>query len=381
MVSDKITDLSVDLLELPLDSVLTDGIVKDIPFISTIYSITKIGFGIRETRFMRTVLKFLIDIKDVSSSERRKFIQKLNTVKSKKRTGEALLHILDSYDDVNKASVLANLIKALVAEKLTSEGFLRLASLVSHTYLPDLQSLHYYARSTEYRIYETDTLLSKGLIYTCLIDGDGNNRYSWTQLGKDMYCFGVSGIYENGKLLPIIPKTKTESIQAVDKQMDKSRNALISKALKDLRSKDAGRIDRGRAILINTWHLGYSDPQRHEISEILVDDTIRLDYRLTLSHIFSGEQNKYGDKFFLKYLLDPVCMANSWDYFVRTDIARVWNKVIDQIKLHHDPFHSYLRICDFLKAKFKFQILMKLLNESEIVDYFVRFRFSRIVEK
>ena len=73
---DDLSSIAQDAAELGLDSLLDDGIVKDIPFVGTVMKLVGVGRGVREALFAKKILKFLFRIKDISTERRRAYEQK-----------------------------------------------------------------------------------------------------------------------------------------------------------------------------------------------------------------------------------------------------------------------------------------------------------------
>ena len=57
-----INDLGIDLLEVGLDSVLDDGILKEIPVIKPIVGVAKVGLCLRERNLMIRLVEFINEL-------------------------------------------------------------------------------------------------------------------------------------------------------------------------------------------------------------------------------------------------------------------------------------------------------------------------------
>lgn len=148
IVSDKLSELAADAAELGLDSLLADGVVKDIPVIGSLYKLAKVAMGIRENIFVKKVLKFLIELKDIPGEERKKFIAGLDSDTHKiHKVGEKIIVILERLDDIDKATIVGRLLRAAIKEYIPYEHFLKLCSIVDKAFFTDLQQLQ--AKSTD----------------------------------------------------------------------------------------------------------------------------------------------------------------------------------------------------------------------------------------
>lgn len=142
VTSEKLSEIAVDGAELAIDSILHEGLLKDIPIVGTIYKIGRASIGVREAIFTKKVLKFLQELKDIPLAEREEFLRKLEeNAKYSNRVGEKLLVLIERLDDIDKSSVIGRLFKAAVAEKIDYETFLKLSSIVDKAFLPDLLKL------------------------------------------------------------------------------------------------------------------------------------------------------------------------------------------------------------------------------------------------
>ncbi|MGY2134155.1 hypothetical protein ACW9KT_18125 [Hymenobacter sp. HD11105] len=136
-----LTDITKDLVEATFDSVVSDGLIKDIPVINTIHSIFKVGSSIREKIFINMLLKFLLELKDIPLNEREVFINKLENSDYRNKAGEKIIVILDRLDDSDKASLVGKLFKACIQGKFSFEVFLRLSHIISNAFLSDIKAL------------------------------------------------------------------------------------------------------------------------------------------------------------------------------------------------------------------------------------------------
>ena len=78
----KNTDLqnvSIDLAEVAIDQLIDDGVFKDIPILGTIYGVGKAALQIREILFLKKIIYFLTEIKDVPPYKREQMVETINT--------------------------------------------------------------------------------------------------------------------------------------------------------------------------------------------------------------------------------------------------------------------------------------------------------------
>ncbi|MBN1763740.1 MAG: hypothetical protein JW860_00650 [Sedimentisphaerales bacterium] len=133
---DKLKELASDYAELGLDSILDEGIVKDIPIIKSIASIAKIGLNIRDKLFTKKLLNFFKHAADTSKEQREAFIQKYCS--NTKRFEETILLILEQADNIEKPAIIGKIFKYCILGEINYEQSLRLSSMVNKVYWKDL---------------------------------------------------------------------------------------------------------------------------------------------------------------------------------------------------------------------------------------------------
>ena len=137
-----LSELTIDYAEVFTDSVLKDGILKDIPIVNSIVGVGKIGFAINDYLFLKKILSFLVNIKDVHQSQREKLLLKIeNSEKYQKNVGEAILLIINKIDDLEKPKIIGKIFSFFLNGEIDYETFLRLSQSIEKVFLPDLSKL------------------------------------------------------------------------------------------------------------------------------------------------------------------------------------------------------------------------------------------------
>lgn len=140
--SDSLKDIVLDSAEVSLDQFLNDGLLKDIPVFGIFYKTYKTAIGIRDAFFLKKLLKFLTQLKDIPTEKRLAFVNKIeNDSDEKIKTGQKILIIIEQLDDIDKATIIGNLFCATINEQIKYEAFLRLSTMVQKAFLPDLLKL------------------------------------------------------------------------------------------------------------------------------------------------------------------------------------------------------------------------------------------------
>jgi len=129
-----------DVAEIAIDSIIDDGLLKDLPIIGSIVNISKATVSIRDKIFTKKILIFLKGLDSCPIKKREEFLKKISTnLKKKEKLGETLIVILDRLNDMNKSVIIANLFKAFIEENLTYQEFTKISNIVSNVQLDDLQ--------------------------------------------------------------------------------------------------------------------------------------------------------------------------------------------------------------------------------------------------
>lgn len=147
-----------NFLELGLDAILEDGLLKEIPFVSTAISIYKIGKSLTDRHNIKKLAVFLNEINQNTANEnkREEYKSKINNDQKKREHElEFLLVILERYIGYEKPAMLAKLYLAYLDKQITWDDLALLAEIVDR-FLPG----------------DYDTLSSAQMFTTYLGNGD-----------------------------------------------------------------------------------------------------------------------------------------------------------------------------------------------------------------
>ena len=129
-----------NLSELIIDSVIEDGVLKDIPIVSTIIGLSNIGMKISDRILLNKIISFLIELKNIPISKREEMVNKID--KSKKyeiKVGEKILLIIDRCNDYENSKFVAKLFSAYIMEKIDYADFLRGANIIQSVEINDFK--------------------------------------------------------------------------------------------------------------------------------------------------------------------------------------------------------------------------------------------------
>ena len=135
----ELRSLAPDLAELPLDSALPPGLLRDIPVLRTLDAVLKTTRSIRDYIFVRKLVAFLSALADVAQDRRRAMIDQLETDQQfGRRVGEKIIVILDHLDSIEKATLVGRAFRAYCEGHISIETLQRLNFAIDRIMLLDL---------------------------------------------------------------------------------------------------------------------------------------------------------------------------------------------------------------------------------------------------
>ena len=195
-----------DFAEITLDSVLEDGFLKDIPFVSTAISLYRIGKSVHEREHIRKLASFLDEIRQHTLDEatREEYLRKLReNPKKRDKELEYVLIIIDRYIGYDKPRMLAKLYLAFLHEEISWDEFAVFSEVIDRLLPNDYPAL----LDADYNYIAKDGLGSEpylrlaalGMIY----EQNGNPPYATYGQGDNAcYLFNsgtISRAFSNEK--------------------------------------------------------------------------------------------------------------------------------------------------------------------------------------
>lgn len=167
IIKEQIKDVSIDFTEVFIDAAMEDGILKEIPVVSTFYRIYKAGSKIKESYFLKKLLLFLNSTSTIDIKERKEFWEKLNkNPQEKVELGDKLIQLLDRIDEMKKAVWAALAFKELILSNLDKNDFYDLIYSIDN--IKAHLAVNYYEYNIGYFDQRVDYLnhfASIGLLY------------------------------------------------------------------------------------------------------------------------------------------------------------------------------------------------------------------------
>ena len=139
--SSELTKVSGELVEVGIDSILKNGLLKDIPVISVLSGIWNTGVAIRDYRFSNKLLLFLHESSKLPLEKRLKLIEDLEDSNFQKEAGEKLIAIIDNLETASKAILVGKLLNLFGKEVITKDEFWRVSFIIEKLPTTDILAL------------------------------------------------------------------------------------------------------------------------------------------------------------------------------------------------------------------------------------------------
>lgn len=134
-----IGELSVDLTEITVDTLINNEYVKELPVIKTLLIFPKAIRGISSYLLLQKIIRFIFQLKDTTTEERRMFLSKLEG-KKREEILSCLILALDKFDHLNKSDLLGKLFETFIKGKINYEEYM---SLIYSLNLIDVNTIPY----------------------------------------------------------------------------------------------------------------------------------------------------------------------------------------------------------------------------------------------
>lgn len=143
-IFDTSIDLSMDISEIYLDMLSSDGVIKDIPALGTVYKIGKLGYSVGQLAFIKKTLIFAQEMqrKNVGSDvlEKHKQLMVANPKKYYKEL-ELIIEYLNRQVGYEKSVLNARIYYMYLEGQLDYEDFVLLLETVDQIHLMDIETL------------------------------------------------------------------------------------------------------------------------------------------------------------------------------------------------------------------------------------------------
>ena len=154
-----------------------------------IRSITDMAANYQASEFLRKFTAFIYELGDFNDNEKLKFLKELEE-SAQDKSGNVMLSIIDSLDNIHKLQILANLVKAKFEEQITIEEFFRLESVLQRIPYVDLKQLPHYQTEHYDDNGDSELLYSTGVLRPAVYHQDGD-KYVLSPLGVNLLRYGL----------------------------------------------------------------------------------------------------------------------------------------------------------------------------------------------
>lgn len=192
-----------DIAELGIDSLLDDGLLKDIPIVSILIGVKNTYQNIHDRNLLKQTLAFIKQFNEGTINQEKleeyKNTINSNSKKAEKELGRVLI-ILNFTIDIDKSKMLANLYRNYINGKINWNLFCEFSEIIRLLFLNDFKiiGLIYIKQITDtsgIEIYPIDRLTSLGIVNTVMksimISNNANSRsdkyVNLTSIGKLFY--------------------------------------------------------------------------------------------------------------------------------------------------------------------------------------------------
>ncbi|MEG9625242.1 hypothetical protein [Pseudomonas guariconensis] len=125
--SGEMGSVAKEYFELGIDALLDSDAAKSIPVINTIAGIFNATLSVRDHIFGGKLLRFLVQLSEISEEERNEMLRKLGeNDKFAGRVGEAIIEILDRMESAKKPELTAKCFAAFARKDITFEELSRI---------------------------------------------------------------------------------------------------------------------------------------------------------------------------------------------------------------------------------------------------------------
>lgn len=169
-LSSEASEVLMNIAEVGLDAVMSEGFLKEVPFLSTAVSMFNIGNSIKERHCLIKLASFVYALNNgMADNNKRDYYRKKITDDPKKRKIELeyVLILIDRYLDANKPSMLAKLYLAYLDERITWDDFTKYAEVIDRFLPGDCETLLSAVEFKTERDINTDSiqrLIALGLV-------------------------------------------------------------------------------------------------------------------------------------------------------------------------------------------------------------------------
>ncbi len=132
-------DSASALMEVALDSVMEDGMLRDIPILGSLIGFGRAAVSIRDRMFINKLGYFLKEIESVPSEQRRAMIEEINaSEEAAVKVGEKILYIVERCQDHESSRAAGRIFRAFLEKEIDYNEFFSMSFAVDRLLFSDL---------------------------------------------------------------------------------------------------------------------------------------------------------------------------------------------------------------------------------------------------
>ena len=198
--SEHVGSILRDFVEVVLDSLVKEGVLRDIPVVNILDNLRKTYGAITEQLITNKIKRFWEELSNLSSEERREFVEWMNqNPKQKAVVGETVLLLIDSENSVKKPLIIARLLEHCSLGNISDDNFTELVRRVNRLYnMSDLNYLTSFTPGIQSHPHIAASLQSAGLLNSAGLDGgyvgkpsSGGVLYELNNYGRMLLDYGL----------------------------------------------------------------------------------------------------------------------------------------------------------------------------------------------
>ena len=174
--------------EIAIDSLLEDGLFKDIPIIGSLIALGKTAIRVSDYLFIKKVFRFIQSLENISEYEKCEEWKRIQEDKKyANHIGETIILILDRLDSLDKPALVAKVCSSYLKGEINYSTFQSLSSAIEKTSIADLNSLFFYlSKDGPKAFYSNNTTVPEELCERLYISGLGGIKFDRETLEKQL---------------------------------------------------------------------------------------------------------------------------------------------------------------------------------------------------
>jgi len=183
-------------IELGIDSIMQDGLLKDIPIARTLVAIGNLGINIRDRNLLHQTFVFIdtLNSHTIEPEKLNRYREEINNdpKKAEAELGRVIIILNSNIDDI-KSKILAKCYISYINEIFDWNRFKELADIIQRIFVTDIDMFRSFKiketyNTIDYPLYQINRLISVGLV---LIPGvthkdlnTGNKTFKISEVGQ-----------------------------------------------------------------------------------------------------------------------------------------------------------------------------------------------------